>query len=112
MGDTPAPFWKQLTSQDDLDAQHNFLLARSDLTEKQLAMRLARFAEARIYIAAERHIEAIEAALAALKAEHNELRRIIQYIDHHTPVADHTCDEPGIAYSEAIRRTLKDERVL
>ena len=44
-----------------------------------------------------------------LERENEVLRMIIDVIDTRTPVADETCDEPGICVSEAARRVLADE---
>lgn len=48
-------------------------------------------------------------AEALMQARIAELEAIIQFIDARHPAADDTCDEPGISFSEAVRRTLKDE---
>lgn len=48
--------------------------------------------------------------IAALEAEIERLRSIIEVIDNSCPRADETCAEPGITISEAARRTLIDER--
>lgn len=63
------PFWKELTTQDDLEAQYDALCKRGVYTDKQIAMHLARFAEARIFASADAHIDRLEAELAKLKAE-------------------------------------------
>lgn len=39
--------------------------------------------------------------------EVERLRLIIAKIDATLPKADHTCDEPGITYSEAVRRQFR-----
>lgn len=49
------------------------------------------------------------AALLAAERERDELRAIIALIDRKVPVADDTCDEPGITISEAARRQLRIE---
>ena len=42
----------------------------------------------------------------AIRKERDELRAIIKRMDSVCPVADSTCDEPGITLSEATRREL------
>lgn len=44
----------------------------------------------------------------ALLARIAELEAIIAYIDDVAPRADETCDEPGIKFSEAVRRAIRD----
>lgn len=42
--------------------------------------------------------------------ENNELRAIIALMDKYAPLADETCDEPGITLSEAVRREMKEQK--
>jgi hypothetical protein len=44
-----------------------------------------------------------------LEKEIERLRALIGKMDEHAPPADETCHEPGISYSEACRRRLRDE---
>lgn len=54
------PFWKQLIKQDKLEAQYEVLLKRGTFTDKEIAIHLARFAEAHIFNAADRRIDELE----------------------------------------------------
>jgi len=53
-------------------------------------------------LAAERDAERQRAEEA--EAEWDELKAIIARMDQAVPLADQTCDEPGITLSEAVRR--------
>lgn len=53
-------------------------------------------------------VERLTAENAKLREQLAEAQRIISYIDKKFPLADKTCDEPGITLSEAVRRTLAD----
>jgi len=44
-----------------------------------------------------------------LEEEIDRLRALIKEMDDHVPPADGACDEPGIPYSEACRRLLRDK---
>jgi hypothetical protein len=44
-----------------------------------------------------------------LEEEVNRLRALIAEMNEHAPPADETCNEPGISYSEACRRLLRDK---
>ena len=37
-----------------------------------------------------------------------KLEAVLAYIDAHAPLADATCNEPGITLSEAARRAMKE----
>ena len=39
-----------------------------------------------------------------------ELEAVLAYIDAHAPLADATCNEPGITLSEAARRAVKESQ--
>jgi hypothetical protein len=43
------------------------------------------------------------------EAERDELRALIAFIDKNTPRADATCIKPGIKFSTAARRMMKEE---
>lgn len=45
--------------------------------------------------------------IAALEAEVALNQRMFSRIDEVTPKADHICDEPGISFTEAVRRECK-----
>ena len=66
--------------------------------------------QARRYMALAESHAALEAENTRLRAEVEQLRAIIAFIDGVMPVADETCDEPGITVSEAARRELRDEK--
>ena len=51
----------------------------------------------------------LAARAAELERERDELRMILDLIDAELPRADSTCYEPGIKYSEAMRRELADQ---
>jgi len=42
-----------------------------------------------------------------LRAELAEMKALIAYMDKWVPLADDTCAEPGITYSEACKRTMR-----
>lgn len=46
--------------------------------------------------------------IAELELANHRQEEIIKFIDQRHGKADRTCDEPGIAFSEAVRRTLID----
>ena len=46
--------------------------------------------------------------IAALCQRIAELEAVLAYIDAHAPLADATCNEPGITLSEAARRAIKE----
>jgi len=46
--------------------------------------------------------------IAELELANNRQKAILDFIDKRHGKADRTCDEPGISYSEATRRTLID----
>ena len=49
--------------------------------------------------------------VAALLAERERVRQLtaqLAYIDTHAPLADATCDEPGITLSEAAQRAMQE----
>jgi hypothetical protein len=46
----------------------------------------------------------------SLMIENIKLKTIIETIDKYAPVADHTCTDPGISFSEAVRRSLIDDK--
>lgn len=56
-------FWRELINQDRLEEQYEVLLKRGDLSDKKIAMHLARFAEAHIFNAADKRIAELEAKL-------------------------------------------------
>lgn len=60
------PFWKDLTKQDDLEAQYEMLCVSGSYTDKDIAIHLARFAEARIFVAADKRITELETRIAKL----------------------------------------------
>ena len=45
---------------------------------------------------------------AALRERVAQLEAVIAYIDAHAPLADTTCNEPGITLSEAARRAMSE----
>jgi len=45
-----------------------------------------------------------------IKHENAQLKAIIEIIDKTVPLADSTCDEPGITFSEACRRQLIEDK--
>ena len=47
--------------------------------------------------------------LATLERENAQLKAIIELMDKHTPIADSTCREPGIVFSEACKRQLTEK---
>lgn len=61
-----APFWKELIHQDKLEAQYDVLLGRGTFADKEIAIHLARFAEARIFNAADDRITETERKMAKL----------------------------------------------
>ncbi len=44
-----------------------------------------------------------------LRAELAEMKALIAFMDKWVPLADDTCAEPGITYSEACKRAMKEE---
>jgi len=44
-----------------------------------------------------------------LEEEIERLQALIAEMNEHAPPADETCNEPGISYSEACRRLLRDK---
>lgn len=54
------PFWRDLVRQDKLEAQYEVLVNRGTFTDKEIALHLARFAEAHIFNAAQRRVEELE----------------------------------------------------
>lgn len=64
-----APFWRDLIKQDALEAQYEVLRKEQVVnvySDKEVALHLARFAEAKIFVAAERRITELEAHIAKL----------------------------------------------
>ena len=53
-------------------------------------------------------VRTLTAENAKLREQLAEAMSIIEYIDKHAPLADDTCDEPGITLSEAARRAIAD----
>ena len=51
---------------------------------------------------------ALLAELSAARERIAELEAVLAYIDAHAPLADATCNEPGITLSEAARRAIKE----
>lgn len=46
--------------------------------------------------------------IAKIELDNHRQKAILDFIDKRHGKADRTCDEPGITYSEAVRRTLID----
>lgn len=63
------PFWRSLVKQSNLEQVYNAAKGNSKNDERACAFGLARYAEACIYMAADRYIEAVEVKYAAAKAE-------------------------------------------
>lgn len=61
------PFWRELVKQQRLEEMYEIFRKRADATEKNTAIRLARFAEAHMYNAADRRIVELEDALKSRK---------------------------------------------
>lgn len=61
------PFYRELVPQSQLEEMYETFRSRDDATEKNTAIRLARFAEARILNAADDRIVKLEAALKERK---------------------------------------------
>jgi len=58
-----------------------------------------------------RAVKAFPHLFEALRRERErvvQLEAVLAYIDAHAPLADATCDEPGIALSEAARRATAE----
>ena len=53
---------------------------------------------------------ALLAELSAARERIAELEAVLAYIDAHAPLADATCNEPGITLSEAARRAVKESQ--
>jgi hypothetical protein len=72
------------------------------------------------------HAKALGATNSELRTERNvmagecrrldkqlvELNTLVAYIDAHIPLADDTCDEPGITFCEAVRREMKQQQAV
>ena len=52
----------------------------------------------------------VERGVSNLERENAQLKAIIKLIDKTVPMADDTCDEPGITFSEACRRQLIEDK--
>lgn len=46
-----------------------------------------------------------------LENQNENLKELIHLIDEEIPLADSTCDEPGITFSEACRRQLNRDKI-
>lgn len=66
------PFWKELVKQERLEEMYEVFHQRPDATEKNTAIRLARFAEARMFNAADRRIVELEDELKKAKQSHDD----------------------------------------
>ena len=78
----------------------------SEHTNSMFRIRAAQL-HARLEEAATAH-QVLTAENAKLREQLAEAMSIIEYIDKHAPLADDTCDEPGITLSEAARRAIAD----
>lgn len=63
----PRPFYEELVKESRLEEMYEIFSKRADATGERTAIRLARFAEAHVYGAAQKRIDELEAALKALK---------------------------------------------
>lgn len=70
-------FWREHVKQDRLEEMYEIFRKRDDATEKNTAIRLARFAEARMLNTADRHIIESEGVLVKERAA-NEV--LVDYI--------------------------------
>lgn len=57
---------------------------------------------------AESHADDLNTELIAARQRIAELEAVLAYIDAHAPLADATCNEPGITLSETARRAIKE----
>lgn len=63
------PFWRELVKQDRLEEMYEIFRKRPEATDKEVAIRLARFAEAHIFNAADKRIVELETALKSRKVD-------------------------------------------
>jgi hypothetical protein len=68
------PFWRELVKQDRLEEMYDVFRKRPEATDKEVAIRLARFAEAHIFNAADKRIVELEKCLPS-----DEVRNAIGY---------------------------------
>jgi len=54
------------------------------------------------------NVDALAAALE-MNRKISRYQALIRAMDEAAPPADSTCDEPGITFSEAVSRSLRDE---
>ena len=59
---------------------------------------------------AESRADDLNTELIAARQRIAELEAVLAYIDAHAPLADATCNEPGITLSEAARRAIKESQ--
>lgn len=92
---------------DDLEAERERITKRADEISSHLtAIRdLVSRAET-----AEADARKAAATVAELTARVVDLEAILAYIDAHAPLADATCNQPGITLSEAARRAVAERR--
>ena len=59
---------------------------------------------------AQQSIDYLQSERERMNTRIAELEAVLSYIDAHAPLADATCDEPGITLSEAARRAIKESQ--
>ena len=65
----PSHFYEELVKQSRLEEMYQIFRSREDATEMNTALRLARFAEAHVYNAAEKRISELENVIKSLKRD-------------------------------------------
>lgn len=66
------PFWKESVLQDRLEEMYEVFRARPKATDKEVALRLARFSEACIKNAAYGYVADLEAEIKELEVNHGD----------------------------------------
>lgn len=59
-------FWRELIKQSQIEDQYDVLVKRGDMSDREIAIALARFAEAHIFAAANRRITELEAKVKTI----------------------------------------------
>lgn len=107
------PFYRELVKQTDLAAQFRVLENRKGLTPWEMALHLARFAEAHVCNAAQAEIDKLEKEIARLKKQFSPRRKqaLVTIFDYAYGVSDKTMEqvEPELEFVEELMDEIVEE---